>query len=333
MKPKTPMPKVSVIVLSYNKALYISETLNNLLFQQASLEEILIIDDCSSDGSQNLIKNFAKSSKKISAILNKNNTGIIANLNLGLKLAKGTHIMFLGAEDQLYKNFFKKTLCHYENNPDIAMCCTKYDLINENSEVIGRRPWFELTNKPEFISPDRFCAALQTGENWLSTTTIIFQKCLLVNFGGFDPKLLSFCDGYLSRLIAASHGFFYIPEILAAYRHEENSYSKKTTLNKNSNNQILIRIAEKLQVDVGGERLFFYLPLLRRRFDFYQANISMRSKTTDTFSKFPFSESSKSVLYLNKLIFLVCICLNILRFRPYPFFSLFNNLINKLRHR
>jgi glycosyltransferase involved in cell wall biosynthesis len=91
------MPKTTVLIPSYNGAKYIQSALQSVLSQKYADYEILIIDDGSTDNTEELIKKL--DNKRIRYYKNESNMGIVASLNRGLDLAKGRYIARMDADD------------------------------------------------------------------------------------------------------------------------------------------------------------------------------------------------------------------------------------------
>lgn len=89
----------SVIMPVYNAAATLSESIESVLNQTFISFELLIIDDCSSDDSQELINKYASHDCRIKPIFVKANQGVAASRNLGVTVAKGRYITFLDADD------------------------------------------------------------------------------------------------------------------------------------------------------------------------------------------------------------------------------------------
>lgn len=97
-------PLVSIVIANYNSEKYINETLNSLFIQSYTNIEIILLDDCSSDGSVDLI-NYWKSQKlkNIDLILNSRNLGGGATKLIGLNKAKGEIVGFVDCDDYLHE--------------------------------------------------------------------------------------------------------------------------------------------------------------------------------------------------------------------------------------
>ena len=92
--------KISVIITSYNQKKYLVQTLNSVLNQTFIPFEIIVCDDCSTDGSQDLIKNYQEQHPRlIKTIFQEKNLGVTKNRNAGIKKARGEYITTLDGDD------------------------------------------------------------------------------------------------------------------------------------------------------------------------------------------------------------------------------------------
>ena len=95
--------KVSVIIPVYNTEKYLAECLDSILNQTLDSYEIIIVNDGSTDGSLQLINQYAKRYSNIS-VINQNNQKQGAARNAGLKVANGEYVCFIDSDDMLEKN-------------------------------------------------------------------------------------------------------------------------------------------------------------------------------------------------------------------------------------
>ncbi len=116
------MVKVSIIVPIYNSEKYLKKCLESLVRQSMQDIEIILIDDGSSDGSLKIISKYAYKFSNI-VYVSKNNAGIGASRNDGIKKAHGKYIAFVDSDDYISKNFAQEMydFCE-ENNLDMAIC-------------------------------------------------------------------------------------------------------------------------------------------------------------------------------------------------------------------
>ena len=129
--------KVSVIVPIYNEGEYLANCLNSLVNQSLSDIEIIAVDDCSTDNSFKILKDYeTKYPNKIRVFQNEKNRGVGYSRNVGLKNAKGTYIGFVDSDDYISKNM-------YEDMYNAA-------LINNYPDIVTTRIVF--TNNDEYLN-------------------------------------------------------------------------------------------------------------------------------------------------------------------------------------
>ena len=132
---------------SYNKVNYISLSIKSILNQTMNDFELIIIDDCSSDSSVDVIKSLPD--RHIRFFQNKENVGMAANRNKGLDLAKGEYIAMLDADDISPSYKFEHESKFLDANPDIDMV---YDGCQEMGEHGNNAPlYISAFQDPEYV--------------------------------------------------------------------------------------------------------------------------------------------------------------------------------------
>jgi len=122
--------KISVLLPVYNGANYIEACINSILSQSFSDFELLIIDDCSTDGTLEIINNFNDS--RIRVIRKQNRSGYVDSLNLALGMAKGKYIARIDADDICLPGRFQKQIDFLESNPDVGLLGGQIILVPDN---------------------------------------------------------------------------------------------------------------------------------------------------------------------------------------------------------
>ncbi|EEF62577.1 glycosyltransferase family 2 protein [Pedosphaera parvula] len=93
--------KVSILIPNYNFARYLPEAIDSVLTQDFRDYELLIVDNCSTDNSVEIIRSYTARDSRIKLVVNKSNLGMVGNLNKCLSLAQGEYIKFVFADDLL----------------------------------------------------------------------------------------------------------------------------------------------------------------------------------------------------------------------------------------
>mgnify|MGYP001399058874 CR=1 FL=1 len=136
------MIKVSVIIPSYNYGQFIGRAIRSALDQTypKSDYEIIVVDDCSTDNSKDIISAFGK---KIKTIFLPKNVGLPAVRNIGIFNARGDYVTFLDADDCLNKNFIQSAMLYYEFMPQLQLVAHDVTIIADNDEHLDKVMWDE----------------------------------------------------------------------------------------------------------------------------------------------------------------------------------------------
>ena len=144
---------LSVVVPNYNHAHYLSQSLDSIFSQTLLPAEILIIDDCSTDDSVSIIKEYQSTHKNIRLICNHSQQGVIFGLNLGLKEAISKYVMFLSADDWLLPDFISNSIGLLNQYPKAGFCSSLSFCKNEmkSTSSLEISPLLTPLSKPGFI--------------------------------------------------------------------------------------------------------------------------------------------------------------------------------------
>lgn len=125
------MPKVSVLLTSYNHADYIEESIDSILNQTFKDFELFIVDDCSTDDSWNKIKKYKD--KRITSIRNERNKGVVIEPKL-LSRFSGKYLAIAHCDDKWKLNKLEKQVEFLDNNEEYAACFTDVLLIDDTGK-------------------------------------------------------------------------------------------------------------------------------------------------------------------------------------------------------
>ncbi len=129
--------KVSIIIPVYNAEKYLKECLDSALNQTYGDTEIIAVDDGSTDGSLQILKNYSNKIK----IISKQNGGAASALNAGILAASGEWVKWLNADDILYPNAIEQLLSETKDldNKTKTILYANYDFIDSDGKIIGRK--------------------------------------------------------------------------------------------------------------------------------------------------------------------------------------------------
>lgn len=125
---------VSIVMPSYNTAKYIADSIQSVINQTYSNWELLIVDDCSTDNTEEIVASF--NDERIRFIKKDKNSGAADSRNVALRAAVGKWIAFLDSDDTWEREKLEKQIRFMENG-NYHFSYTRYEEINEDSEPLG----------------------------------------------------------------------------------------------------------------------------------------------------------------------------------------------------
>jgi len=137
------MPKLSWIMPTYQKVQFISRAIESVQGQTFKDWELIIVDDCSTDGTQELLKHYRELDERIKPIYRKKNYGIAASRNLACKAASTDLLLILDADDWADKCRARVTYNHFKKHPDTDLFYGSFMLAEPDGEcsyLIGATP-------------------------------------------------------------------------------------------------------------------------------------------------------------------------------------------------
>jgi len=269
-------PTLSVVLPNYNHAKFIGRALAALQSQERAADEIIVIDDGSTDDSVAVIERIAATSPAIRLLRNPNNIGVIATLQRGLEAARGKYVYFAASDDWVFPGFFALALRRLEADPDAGLFCGEAMLVDGRSN----RPFAVRPAVRPRLRAGRIDAAgvqdlLRSTDNWILTGSAIFRRDCVIWAGGFDARLGSFADGFIARKVALKYGFLFEPDIVASWVVFPDSVSRKTALDLQRTKYILDVVPTLIAADPGFPP--WYADAFRDRWRFAACRLALQA--------------------------------------------------------
>lgn len=127
---------ISIITPSYNSSIFIGETIRSVICQTFDEWEMIIVDDCSTDSSIEVIQSFVDQDPRIKLIQLTENSGAAVARNKAIEAAQGRYIAFLDSDDAWLPNKLEKQIAFIEGN-NYPFTFAAYDKVNESNVVFG----------------------------------------------------------------------------------------------------------------------------------------------------------------------------------------------------
>lgn len=209
---------VSLIITTYNYAQYVERAIRSALDQSLSSDqyEIIVVNDCSSDGTKSVLENFEKDARIFNL---EENLGLSGARNFGIKKAKGQFVAFLDADDYLHKETLRLQKLFLEENNSLDAVSVDYYLVDERGKHIEH---VNAAEKP-----------IACG--------VMFRKDFLYNIGLYDEQFRAREEEDLRIRWTDKYNVYNIILPMYRYRMHDNNLTK----NESAMQEGAIKLQEK----------------------------------------------------------------------------------------
>lgn len=200
--------KVSVVIPSYNKGLFLAETLDSVIAQTYNFFECIIVDDGSTDNSNEIALKYCANDERIK-LISQSNLGLSMARNTGIQASDGEYILPLDADDTISNTYLELAIKHFAEHPETKLVYCNADRFGDINE-----PWELPKYQYESIiwSNCIFCSAIYRRKDFDCTR-------------GYNPNMkygMEDWDFWL-QLLKENDIVYQIKETLFHYRHTGNS--------------------------------------------------------------------------------------------------------------
>ncbi len=229
---------VSIIIPSFNKAKFIDRTINSVLYQSYKNIEVIVVDDCSTDNSIQILNKFKD---KIKLFINNKNYGASYCRNFGLSKSHGQFIAFLDCDDYYDKSKIYECI-NYINKKNCSFVYTNVNLINYFGKIL---PNFNNMSK---IGEGNISKNVLLNEISITNSTLVAKRECFNKVGGFDENIFLAADREMLVRLSLEYTAGYIEKPLSYYRVYTNNMFENINntinefvyiLNKHKKNEIL----------------------------------------------------------------------------------------------
>jgi glycosyltransferase involved in cell wall biosynthesis len=215
------MPKVSVIIPTYNAQEYLSETLDSVLSQTYSHFEVIVVDDGSKDQTISIVEEYRMKYPEKVKLIQKENGGPASARNVGIKAAVGEYIAFIDADDLWLPEKLEKQVRYFESQP------LQVGLVYTNTKKFDKDGVWTL--------PGKYCKKHVNGwiykdlirDNVIHNLSVMARKRCFDVVGFLDESIEINEDYDMWLRIAMRFKISFIDEVLALYREHPQGRSKE----------------------------------------------------------------------------------------------------------
>ncbi|OAS14508.1 glycosyltransferase family A protein [Paenibacillus oryzisoli] len=216
------MYKITAIIPAYNAELFIEAALSSVFEQTYSVDEIIVVNDCSQDDTSKVVNELSSLHENIHVYSLGKNKGVSYARNFGLAKARNNWILFLDADDVLEPNIVEKANAYLENSDDLsklAMIHTSYKQIDIEGNI------FDGIIKGKELKQGEAFGELLVRNQIITPSGLLLNKEFVLKYGNFNEKLSSKNEDWDLWLRLSQFGDIgYIDEpLVRVRRHNSNA--------------------------------------------------------------------------------------------------------------
>ena len=229
-------PLVSIIIITYNSAKYIVETLESAKDQTYQHIELIISDDFSSDNTLEIcskwIQEHTNRFVRTEIIRVEKNTGIAPNCNRGVNAATGKWLKLIAGDDTLKKECIKDNVDFVETDKDILFCFSNLDFykneIKSENLILKQEDVYDIRSKRFSKLSSGFQLKAMVRNIMLYGPATFINRKAFVEFGGYDESY-PFVEDRTTffNWVLAGNKFHYLPKKTVNYRLNASSITKR----------------------------------------------------------------------------------------------------------
>ena len=234
------MPKVSVIIPSYNSANYLPQAIESVISQTMQDFEIILVNDGSTDHTAEVVKRYLGYLRYVE----QENYGPASARNKGILLAKGEYLAFLDADDLYLPDKLEIQSRYLDLYPDIDLVYSdgiRFKQRRDGREILMR---MSVTGEvfTDILQPEDFVNRLIPRNGLQINLAMVRQNCV-VSIGGFDENLSAFEDWDLCFRLSIRCRFAYLEGVVAKHRIRDGSLSTDMILNNMECENVMEKIS------------------------------------------------------------------------------------------
>lgn len=208
---------ISIIIPTYNRSRLIRRTINSLLAQTVLPDEVIIVDDGSTDDTKSVAEEYIRENPFITYIYAGKNAGAQHARNIGIKKAKGNYILLFDSDNELYQDYCKIVKEFLNQKPETDVLTNFSKVLNEHTNSVELFNW----NTKGYILKDILNSKLYVDYN-----SALIKKEKLLKIGDLDEKCPAFQEWDTAIRLAEISRFECIPQQLTIYHeHQEERIS------------------------------------------------------------------------------------------------------------
>lgn len=271
--------EISVVVPNWNHGSVIADCIEALAGQSLPPDEIIVIDDASTDDSLVRIRVLASRYPTLRVVALPTNGGAIRAMNSGLELARGRFVLFAAADDRVLPGLFETLLPLMRRDHRIAFASAEAIVKDLDRGSTQFRPPALPSFEVAVLCPDDVRNLLTRIDNWVLSGATLFRRDALLSIGGFDASLGPFADGFVVRRLALRDGCAFVPTPLWEWRIRSTGLSRRLAMDPEATAALLLQAQSVMCPDAGFPE--WYARVFARRFRFATCRVACSRDVID----------------------------------------------------
>jgi glycosyltransferase involved in cell wall biosynthesis len=241
------LPRLSVVLPNYNHGHFLRQSLDAIISQLRPSDELIVLDDASTDDSREIISEFSRRFDQIRPVFTEENRGVVANINRGVAMAKNDYVYLGAADDYMLPGFVDITMAAAQRYPQAGIIACDPGYQRSGADTYEMFP-LQLGEVEHYFSPEVVVAVRQALEAGIGMTThaSIVRREALLEAGCFQPSLEFCCDWFVLYVIVFRAGFVYAPHKGAIMRVDPTTYSGAGWSSKERRRRVLLNLAHMI---------------------------------------------------------------------------------------
>ena len=217
--------EISIVLPVYNGEKLLGESIESVINQTFSNWELIVVNDCSTDGTRTIIEKYMSIDSRIKLIDNEVNQKLPKSLNIGFNHAKGKYLTWTSDDNQYYPKALEYMYLYLEEHNEYPMVCAREQIVDEKNQKLEDCFSFNLSTIP-YMNCIGAC--------------FLYRAEVLDTVGNYDPEMYLVEDyDYWIRILIKYRKIGYIDERLYQYRWHDNSLSQRYIKGVNYQRNIL----------------------------------------------------------------------------------------------
>lgn len=213
---------MSVVTASYNHAPFLPARIDSILGQSYRDFEWIIVDDGSTDGSQEILARAAESDRRVRLVLRDDNRGMARTTREGIDLSSGELVHRAESDDACHPTFLARTVAAFDANPSVVLASTATRRMDSQGRVSGGL----LQPRRDAVFPGAVAFARLLRRNYIAGPATLFSRAAHDSVGGFGaPPFQIACDHHLSLRLAVLGDIAYVADRLYCSRSHDGNLS------------------------------------------------------------------------------------------------------------